>query len=146
MKDLTQPEIWHEFLQEQGITYTCPPPTHRYLRGLTEENYIERLRHWAYVGKDERFNRPPQILKAALADWTDVDGAEFELACSLGLIKNEPFMFQTHAKHVFCSNNPLGTALHEFLEKLVVLGILEYCEEPDQRYRWNPNYKGSWEE
>ena len=146
MKDYTRLEAWQEFLRAYGVTYSCPPPTHRYLRELTDENRVERLLHWAHVGKDERFNRPPPTLKEALTDWTDWDGAAFELACALGLIKNEPFMFQTHAKHVFWSNNPLGNALHEALQKLVGLGILEEREEPDNQFRWNPHFKGSWEE
>jgi hypothetical protein len=81
--------------------------------------------------------------KQDLQDWTDVDWAAFKLACHLGLMEDGDF--QVKAKHVFYSNNDrIGEALGVILEELYHAGVLEqHLEEP--QYRWNPNFKGSWE-
>jgi hypothetical protein len=83
-------------------------------------------------------------LRETLADWTDVDIAEYELARAFGLM-GEGVSFSTDAKHVFWSRNPIGTMLYDMLAKLAEVGVLEYRAEPDGQYRWNPNFRGSWE-
>jgi len=50
------------------------------------------------------------------------------------------------AKHVFWSNHPVGNLLNSMLEQMVTEGILEKRDEPDFQYRWNPRFRGSWEQ
>src|SRR5262249_36707237 len=86
-----------------------------------------------------------ETLEAALEDWTDWDTAGYYLAVALGLIDPERSPFPTKAKHVFWSDNAVGNALRQFLEKLASLGVLERRDEPDIQYRWNQEYRGTWE-
>ena len=72
-------------------------------------------------------------LSEALADWTDWDGAAFELGRALGLFEGQTFQ---GAKGVFWSDNPLGNGLHDGLQALVAAGVLEHRDEPDDQYRW----------
>ena len=83
-------------------------------------------------------------LREKLKDWTDADGAAYELACCLGLM-NYDTDSMGKAKHVFWSQNRIGGALYNILRELVRVGVLEYRDEPDYQYRWNENFKGSWE-
>lgn len=84
------------------------------------------------------------MLKNDLKEWQDIDTAAFCLACAIGLMKEGDF--QVKAKHVFWSNNPIGDMLYEMLKHLVKVGILEENPDPEEMaYRWNPNFKGSWE-
>jgi hypothetical protein len=80
-----------------------------------------------------------------LRDWVDWDGAAYWLAITLGLMKDEPGLFQTRAKHVFWSANPVGEMLYAMLDQMVAAGILEKRDEPDFQYRWNQSFCGSWE-
>lgn len=67
------------------------------------------------------------------------------LAIALGLMTEET-NYQVDAKYVFWSHNPIGNMLHDTLESLVRLGILETKEINDENcYRWNPLFKGKWE-
>jgi hypothetical protein len=84
-------------------------------------------------------------LRAALEEWTDWDVAGYSMAVALGLIDPDRSPFPTKAKHVFWSNHPVGTALHEFLDTLAGLGVLERRDDPDIQYRWNRDYSGTWE-
>ena len=81
-------------------------------------------------------------LKEAIPDWTDVDVAEFHLACCLGLMGPD---FPVRAKHVFWSNNPVGSMLHEIVKRLIEQGILEAHPDDDMIVRWNKAFVGSWE-
>ncbi|GIF78619.1 hypothetical protein Asi02nite_81370 [Asanoa siamensis] len=72
-------------------------------------------------------------LADALAEWTDVDGAQYELGRTVGLFADRTF-FQV--KWVFWSNNPLGQALCDMLHALVKAGVLDYRDEPDNQFRW----------
>jgi hypothetical protein len=83
-------------------------------------------------------------LREALADWTDWDGAGHALGVCLGLMPAEPGWGRT--KHVFWARHPVGDRLYRMLEDMVAVGILERREEPDFQFRWNPGFKGSWEE
>jgi hypothetical protein len=80
-----------------------------------------------------------------IKEWTDCDGVEFEFMVMLGLIDPVKSPFASKAKHVFWSANDVGTAVHEMMETFVRLGMLEKREEPDLQYRWNQEYKGTWE-
>ena len=84
-----------------------------------------------------------QTLHETLGDWTDWDGAAFLLAQSIGLMSSQ-VRFETEAKHVFWSANPVGCALHNMLKELVAAGVLENRHEPADQYRWNHNFVGSW--
>ncbi len=83
-------------------------------------------------------------LKQYLTDWVEWDVAAFHLASVLGLMGSE-IQFHAEAKHVFWSANPTGTMLNDMLKQLVAMGILEYRDEPEDEYRWNPNFRGTWE-
>lgn len=82
-------------------------------------------------------------MKEGLADWTDIDWAAYELARALGLM-GEEVSFSIDAKHVFWSANPIEAMLYETLQRLVEVEVLEYREKPDDQYRWNPTFRGSW--
>lgn len=84
-------------------------------------------------------------LKEKLKDWTDIDGAMYDVTVVLGLIDPEASPFATNAKHVFWSNHPVGSLAHKLLDEMTSLGILEKRDEPDFQYRWNAAFKGSWE-
>lgn len=86
-----------------------------------------------------------ESLAERLHDWVDWDGAAYWLAVSLGLMRDEPGLFQGRAKHVFWSNNPVGDMLYAMLDQMVDMGILEKRDEPDFQYRWNPSFRGIWE-
>lgn len=81
-------------------------------------------------------------LKIVLEDWRDWDSAGYALALCLGLMDAEkhPYM---DAKHVFYCVNPIGTMLEEILNKLIEGGVLESGE---LGYRWNKEFRGSWED
>ncbi|MCG5441134.1 hypothetical protein NIE79_000068 [Micromonospora sp. NIE79] len=68
-----------------------------------------------------------------LAEWTDVDGAQYELGRAVGLFTDQMFL---QVKWVFWSDNPLGQALWDMLHELVKAGVLEYRDEPDHQFRW----------
>jgi hypothetical protein len=89
---------------------------------------------------------PPKTLKDALRDWSDSHYAQMEIAKCLGLMDANT-SYQTRAKHVFWTNNPIGTMLNDFLQRLVHLEIVERrdSENFDDEYRWNQAFKGSWE-
>lgn len=75
-------------------------------------------------------------LKDRLSDWTDWDGAEFEVAIILGLVEDSPESFIKN-KALFWTASLKGSALGNILQELVKAGILEHRSEPDQQYRWN---------
>jgi len=85
-----------------------------------------------------------QTLRDHLNDWTDSDIAAFYLAQSIGLMSPE-VNFAVEAKHVFWSHHPVGITLSDMLRELAALGVLQYRDEPDYQYRWNPAFVGSWE-
>lgn len=82
-------------------------------------------------------------LKASLTDWQDCDGVTYDLALCLGLMSPKT-SFSGEAKHVFWTDNPIGTFLYTMLDEMVDLGVLEKRDEPDFQYRWNQNFRGSW--
>jgi hypothetical protein len=77
----------------------------------------------------------------SIADW---DVAAYHLGNCLGLMPDAaPF---GGAKGVFWSNHPIGGMLYAMLDRLVEQGVLERRDEPDIQYRWNPEFRGSWED
>jgi hypothetical protein len=85
-------------------------------------------------------------LQERLKGWVDWDGAIYQVGACLGFWPE--FGAPTGEDHwngvkgVIWSANPLGDALANLLESLVIEGCLERREEPDIAFRWNPNYKG----
>jgi hypothetical protein len=85
-------------------------------------------------------------LQERLAGWTSWDGAIYQVGTTLGFWPE----FGAPAGHdswhgvkgTVWSANPLGDAIANFLEALVIEGCLERHDEPDIEFRWNPNYKG----
>lgn len=75
-------------------------------------------------------------LKDKLSDWTDWDGAEFEVAVMLGLVEDTPDSYIKN-KALFWAASAEGSALGNILQELVKAGILEHRSEPDRQYRWN---------
>jgi uncharacterized protein YaiE (UPF0345 family) len=47
---------------------------------------------------------------------------------------------------VFWSRHPIGDLLFNTLDALVDAGVLMKRDEPDFQYRWNPDFKGTWEQ
>ena len=88
-------------------------------------------------------NLADETLRHALSEWTDWDGAAYRLAVSLGLVQDEPGVFQVKAKHIFWSSNLVGNTLYAILEQLVAAQILELREEPDKQFRWNSKFDGT---
>jgi hypothetical protein len=78
-------------------------------------------------------------LKERLKDWTDFDGASYELGVVLGIFKDfrtEGGSWLDHAdKAIFWSRNDLGTALMKMLEEMASAGILDSNE--DTQFRWH---------
>lgn len=83
-------------------------------------------------------------LKAALSDWTSWTDAEYYLGELLGLF-GETDNYSTNVKHVIWSDHPVGNILSSLLHEMAEIGILEYRDEPDQEYRWNAAYQGTWQ-
>lgn len=79
-------------------------------------------------------------LKSALCEWTNWDGAAYRLAIALGVMQPAD-SFQTTMKHVFWSDNPLGSALYHILDTLVSAGVLLRRDEPDIQLRWNDAFR-----
>jgi hypothetical protein len=87
-------------------------------------------------------NMELKTLHDRLTEWTDWDQAGFILAQSIGLMSLDVDFFT--AKHIFWTNNFVGSALHNVLKELVTAGVLQNRDEPDAQYRWNPTFVGSW--
>jgi hypothetical protein len=81
-------------------------------------------------------------LRERLQDWTDWDGAAWELGVTLGLwpeFGQEPGQDPWHGfKGIIWSANPVGDRLSDMLISMTVAGMLECNEE--QQYRWNPAF------
>ena len=97
--------------------------------------------NWLFGGRGGVLER--RSLREALAEWTDWDWAGYELGICLGLMPPAPVFGR--AKHVFWSRHPVGEALYRVLDQLVAVGVLVKRDDPDFQYRWNPEFKGSWE-
>ena len=87
---------------------------------------------------------PLQSLKEALQEWRDYDAAAFALGSALGLWDSAFSTFAVDVKHVLWSRHEVGDELYSVLASLSRLGIL-LDDSENQRYRWNPEYRGSWE-
>jgi hypothetical protein len=83
-------------------------------------------------------------LREELRDWTDVDQAQHCLSLCVGLM-DPSVRFHLEAKHVYWTNNPVGDMLLGILEKLADVEVLEKRDEPDLQFRWNTQFKGSWQ-
>jgi hypothetical protein len=82
-------------------------------------------------------------LKESLRDWQDYITAAFQLALDIGLMVDEPLLYQVKAKHVFWTNNPILNMLTGMIDRMAEAGVLE--RNDDNEFRWNPNFVGSWE-
>jgi hypothetical protein len=69
-----------------------------------------------------------------LADWTDWDGAAYDLGRAIGLFQGTDWL---RARHVFWTDNELGNGLHDALLALVHAGVLDRRDEPDEQFRWS---------
>ena len=87
--------------------------------------------------------RPMRTLKERLEDWTDFDGAEYELAVVLGLAPEfgaGPGKDPWHGlKGIFWSRNPTGETLYKMLQHLTKIGAL-LMDPENQKFRWNPDF------
>src|ERR1041385_5303157 len=84
-------------------------------------------------------------LKEALTDWVYADVATYYLACCLGLMPEEDGTLDgfRDAKHVFWGSSDVGTALWKLMNRLEVLGVLEF-DPMHTMWRWNPSFRGDW--
>lgn len=73
-------------------------------------------------------------LKERLADWTELESAEYYLAIELGVFRGDEEW--VGIKWIFWSANKLGNGLYKALLGLVDAGVLEYRDEPDHQVRW----------
>jgi hypothetical protein len=73
-------------------------------------------------------------LAAALAGWTDSDGAAFELGRAVGLFDETVF---AKVKHIFWTDNALGNGLHDALLALVRAGVIDQREDDGDQFRWH---------
>jgi hypothetical protein len=77
-------------------------------------------------------------LKGYLADWTDIDVAQYWLGCTLGMFEaDESLQVFRHLKGVFWTENSIGNLLHEMLETLISNNLLEF-DETSSKVRWIP--------
>lgn len=81
-------------------------------------------------------------LREELTEWTEPDVAAERLGRCIGLWDVE--RLQTSLKHVFWSDNPLGTALFRMLDAMVDARVLE--RDDADRVRWSTAYRGSWQD
>jgi hypothetical protein len=77
-------------------------------------------------------------LRDVLAEWTDVDVAQFKLAQLIGLINANDSFIST--KWMWWSDNQIGNQTFKILESLVSLGFLQQRSEPDIQFRWDSNW------
>lgn len=84
-------------------------------------------------------------LKERLTGWRDWDITSYELGVCLGFWPDFGAPpgedCWNGVKGIMWSDNPLGNALSNFIDELVIVGMLERRRGPDVSYRWNPNYK-----
>lgn len=73
-------------------------------------------------------------LADGLGDWTGWDVAAYSLGCVLGVFREVEFL---RVRHIFWTDNHLGSGLHDALLALVNAGVLERREEPDEQFRWS---------
>lgn len=78
-------------------------------------------------------------LKNILIEWTDADGAMYELAKLLGVI--DPSLSYIETKYIYWSNNELGNSLYAILDFLVEKQFLLKRDEPDIQFKWNLAYQ-----
>ena len=78
--------------------------------------------------------------KELLAAGDDQDIALYYLACSLGLLDHDSSFdaFREH-KHLFWTNNEIGTMLREMLGLMEQRGLLLFDDETG-RYHWNAQF------
>jgi hypothetical protein len=81
--------------------------------------------------------------RRSLTDWKDLDVLQHELAVMLGIV--QPELTLSDVKSLYWTVNPLGDALSRFLFQLVAAGVLEQHPEDDTLLRWNPAFRGFWE-
>jgi len=84
-------------------------------------------------------------LAHALADWTDWDLAAYYLGRTLGLFADQNFA--RDVKHVFWSENPLGSCLGAALRWLALGGVLDVRNDGeigagDTQFRWRGQPQG----
>lgn len=79
-------------------------------------------------------------LSEGLAEWTDWDGAAFEVGRTLGVFADGDTFAEV--KWVFWTDNPLGNALHEVLLQLAAAGVLARREHPDEQFSWAGGLEG----
>lgn len=71
-------------------------------------------------------------LKEKLKNWTDADGAAYELAKLLGWIDEDATYQETKYLWWSCEGDSVYFLLYSMREN----GFLEWREEPDIQYRW----------
>ncbi|WP_405876713.1 hypothetical protein [Streptomyces sp. NBC_00005] len=75
-------------------------------------------------------------LRDVLADWTDYDGAGFELGKILGVFPGDQ-SFGGVKRMFWTDGYPLGEMLVDVLDRMAEAGVL--LKNEDLQYRWNPD-------
>ena len=76
-------------------------------------------------------------LRDNLREWEDYDVAAYKLGISLGLFEADDGSYDQFREHksIFWTSNAVGYFLHETLEKLELLGVLEH-DKQGHKFRW----------
>ena len=79
-----------------------------------------------------------KTLRERLSDWTDEDIAEYHLAVVLGYFEDaeQPTGDWNGNKGTIWSDNPVGRALYNSLQCMVIGGVLLF-DDTAHTYRWN---------
>lgn len=73
-------------------------------------------------------------LKKDFSNWIDIDFAQYILAKHLGIIDPDSTFIKT--KHLYWSDNEIGSKLIRILDFLVEQKLLIKRDEPDFQYQW----------
>jgi hypothetical protein len=79
-------------------------------------------------------------LRESLADWTDIDVIQHQLATAIGVV--EAHQSLNDVKALYWTKNPVGDALASFVFALAQAGVLEAQPDDETVLRWNPAYQG----
>jgi hypothetical protein len=84
---------------------------------------------------------PVAPIRETLREGEDWDVAEYKLGICLGMFPAEDGRFEyfRRNKHLWWLTHPIGSALHDILNRLVSIGVLEFNDD-EQQYRWNAGF------
>jgi hypothetical protein len=124
----------------------------RYVKGLPENSDIKQAveaavrvcaaHGFAHGEPNQRSKILRTTLREALANWTDFDGSQFEIAKCLGLMPDilwnpgDATKPGAGMKGAFWTNNLFSTVLDEILQQLVKIGAVDVKLRADPSDGW----------